>query len=127
MIAIDDPLVLRWAQAMAKAEGFGPPQNLPTRINNPCDLELGDRGFGTQAGKTVFNDLADGWAAACHESWLMLTGNSHFYNPIKTFLQIAVLYTGNDNAQAWATTASGAISLKPNNTLQNYLEANGAS
>lgn len=122
MIAIEDPKILLLARAIAKAEGFGPPENLPTRIHNPCDLELGDRGFGVQAGKTVFEDLDHGWSAACYECWLMLTGRSHFYSPIKTFLQVAMAYTGGDQPLAWATIVSGALGFNPQNTLQNFLD-----
>ena len=127
MLAVEDAKVFALEQAIEKAEGFGPPENLPTRINNPCDLELGDRGFGVEAGKTIFPSLIAGRAAAMRECWLMLTGNSHFYNPSKTFLQIAILFTGGDNPMAWATIVSGALGLTPENTLQDFLGTRGGT
>jgi len=122
MISRNDPKIMQLAQAIAKAEGFGPPTNLPTRINNPGDMCLGDRGYGVQSGKTIFPNVADGWAALTRECYLMLTGESHLYNPTKTFLQVATLYTGGDAAEAWATIVSGALGLTPQNTLEDFLD-----
>ena len=117
-----DPKVIKLAEAIARAEGFyASNEPLPKRINNPLDLELGDKGYGTQAGKTVFNTIEEGWEAGYFEAWMMLTGNSHFYNPSKTFAQVATLYTGGDNPEAWAFTVSTALGLSPITTLQTYL------
>lgn len=118
-----DPRVIRLAQAIAKAEGFGPPENLPTRINNPGDLELGDRGYGTQGGKTVFASVQEGWERLYHECWLMLSGNSHVYSPTASLLQIAKKYTGGDAPQAWAAIVAQEIGIHPLDTLTGYLSA----
>src|SRR5271169_4369349 len=100
------------AEAIAyKGEGFGPPENLPTRCNNPGDLELGDVGYGVDAGKTIYANLVDGWDAIDNECLLMLSGqqslhHSHIYNPTMTFLEVAEKYTGDDNAAQWASAVS---------------------
>lgn len=116
-----DPKVIKLAQAIAKAEGFGPPENLPTRINNPGDLELGDLGHGVQAGKTVFQDVNDGWERLYSECWLMLTGTSHIYGPTNTILRVAEKYTGGDNSESWARIVAGNIGVTSLNTLADYL------
>lgn len=115
------PKVQLLAQGIAKAEGFGPLENFPTRVHNPGDLELGDRGFGVQSGKTVYPDDATGWEALYNECELMLGGGSHVYSVAMTFLQVAQKYTGGDNPAAWASIVSGVCGMQPTNTLQDFL------
>ena len=117
------PKVLQLAQAIAKAEGFGVPEAFPTRVHNPGDLCLGDKGWGTQAGKTVFPDDAAGWDALYHQCGLMLSGQSHVYSLDMTFLQVAQAYTGGDNPSAWAQIVAEACGTNIETTLGEY--ANG--
>src|ERR1700675_4286244 len=106
--------IVSMAQAIAKAEGFGPPQTLPTRIHNPGDLEIGDMGFGTQAGKTVFGTAEGGWAALEGQVHWMLTGNSRIYKLADTFLEVAQKNTGGDHPEAWAKTVSPPLGKQEN-------------
>jgi len=105
------------ANAIAKAEGFFVPGALPNRTNNPGDLMVGSVGNGTQAGKTVFSSAADGWQALYNQVELMLTGQSQYYDPSMTISQVAKLYTGADNAAAWASTVASELSVTPDTTL----------
>ena len=84
-----NPKVIAFAQAIAKAEGFGVAGALPTRCHNPGDLEVGDVGYGTDEDKTIFSEDQDGWMALEHQCDLMLTGNSHLYKPSMNILQVA--------------------------------------
>lgn len=111
------------ANAISQAEGFGPAGNLPTRTNNPGDMELGDLGNGTDAGKTIFSSLIDGWQHLNKQVWLMLSGNSRVYSLSDTFSDVAQKYTGGDNASSWASNVASALGLSVSNTLEDY--ANG--
>jgi hypothetical protein len=113
--------VTRMAQAIAKAEGFGPPNNLPTRINNPGDLELGDQGNGVDQEKTIFKTEQDGWDALEGQVRWMLTGNSHVYSLTDTILQVAERYTGYDDADAWASIVARELGITISTTLAGYL------
>jgi hypothetical protein len=115
-----NPKVIALAQAIAKAEGFGVDGALPTRCHNPGDLEVGDVGYGTDEGKTIFSEDQDGWMALEHQCDLMLTGNSHVYKPSMNFLQIAQLYTGGDNAGAWAQIVAQSLGISVTMTLYQF-------
>lgn len=117
------------AHAISKAEGWGVPDALPTRCFNPGDLCLGDRGWGTEAGKTVYEkadfsadlqDKTDGASALRRECLAILSGASHVYETSWTFLQLAQEYTGNDNETAWANIVCGALGISTDMTLAAY-------
>lgn len=120
------------AQAIAKAEGFGVPGALPTRINNPGDMELGDRGWGTEAAKTVYpkadwnadlNDREDGCSALRRECLAILSGASHTFDPRWTFLHLAQEWTGGDKPTDWAGIVVGELGANIGWTLEGYVEA----
>jgi len=114
------------AQAIAAAEGFGGMEsdgvtpNVPTRNNNPGDLEA-DFGWGKDAaGHAIFPDAQTGWTYLIRQVRLMLTGRSKIYNQNWTFSQVATEYTGNDNADAWARNVTSALGIYPSTTLAEY-------
>jgi hypothetical protein len=115
--------VVAFAQAIAKAEGFGPPKNLPTRCNNPGDLEIGDQGLGTNNEKTIFETEQDGWNALEGQVRWMLTGNSHIYDLTDTILEVAEKYTGGDDPEAWASIVAQQLGITVATTLESYVEA----
>jgi hypothetical protein len=117
------------ARAIAKAEGFGIAGALPTRTNNPGDMELGDRGWGTEAAKTVyakaswdsaFTDKTDGCSALWRECFAILSGSSHNFEPTMTFLQLAQEWTGNDNTSAWAAIVCQELGTTAEMTLETF-------
>ncbi|HVI10519.1 MAG TPA: hypothetical protein VND65_19680 [Candidatus Binatia bacterium] len=115
------------AQSFALAEGFHVPNSLPARTHNPGDLEIGDVGYGEDAGKTIFPDDQTGWDWLYGETTLMLAGqqarhHSRIYSLGDTFLKVAENYTGHDNAESWAETVSHFHGLQPTNTLQDFLD-----
>jgi hypothetical protein len=112
-------IVSRLAQAIAKAEGFFKPGSLPNRTNNPGDLKLGDLGYGTVAGKTVFSSADQGWSALEKQVQLMLSGQSRYYSPDMTIRQIAETYTGSDNADAWANIVASELGVDPDTPIGN--------
>jgi len=122
------PKVQQLARGIARAEGFGVAGALPTRCNNPGDLELGDLGLGMDRSKTVFPDTETGWAALYHECGLMLAGlngqhRSAVYDRDMKFLTVAQIWTGGDNWQPWASIVASACGMLPSETLADFLNA----
>lgn len=116
-------LIPNLAYAISKAEGYGILNAIPTRANNPGDLVLGDMGLGTlgSAGITVYPIFKLGCLALYHELNLILSNTSHVYNTRMTFSQMAVLWTGNDNASIWATIVAKSLSISPSTTILSWM------
>lgn len=120
--SIPDSLVQAIARAIARAEGFfSGPTALPVRANNPGNLKLGDAGQGTIGGKTIFATIEDGWAALYKQIRLMLTGASAYYHPGMTIAQVAKIYTGGDNALAWAKNVAISLGVSVQTKLADLL------
>ncbi len=110
------------AQAIAKAEGYGVPNAIPTVANNPGDLKLGDVGYGTMGtGITVFASADDGWSALYHQCDLMLTGRSAVYSLDWSLAQVGSKYANGDPNWAinvaFALTTLGYIGVTTDTTL----------
>jgi len=104
----------RIAGAIAKAEGFLVPGSLPQRANNPGNLKLGGETIG---GKTIFSTVQEGWQALYHQIDLMLSGQSRYYSPDMTIRQVAGIYTGHDNEEAWAKIVAGQLGVSPDTPI----------
>lgn len=124
------------AYAIAVAEGFFAPHSLPSIIHNPGDLELGNRGFGTQAGKTCYkkadpeadiDDGSDGWSALRRQCIKMLSGASLEYSVNDTFETVSVKWTGNDNPEGWAQNVCENLGIDPTWTLREFAFGKGIS
>jgi len=109
----------RIAEAIGWAEGIFHPSGtaVPQRANNPGNLKLGDIGFGTIGGKTIYQTIEEGWTALIYQIDLILTGRSRYYTPDMTIRQVAVTYTGGDNADAWANIVSGKLGVTPDTKI----------
>lgn len=109
-----DSRIFALGQAVAKAEGFFVTGALPQRRNNPGDL--------TGAGGVVstYATAADGWLDLYDYLERMLTGQHAAYWPEMTWRQAAEVYTGRDNAEAWARIVCGDIGVSPDSTLGEY-------
>ena len=120
--------VIKFALAVSVAEGFGPPENLPTRANNPCDLTRGDAaglnilGIMNKEGVMHFEKLEDGWTAAYVKFNRMLSGHSLQYPLIWTLEQVGAKYSGGN--PDWATNVARELGVLPTTTLEQYIEAN---
>lgn len=108
-------LTQKIAEAIALAEGFFHPSGtaVPQRANNPGNLKAGDVGLGLIGGKTIYATIADGWAALERQINYILTGTSRYYTPDMTLREVAEIYTGHDNAQAWANIVAGKLGVTP--------------
>lgn len=124
-----NPKILLLAQGIAIAEGFGGTEhdgspNLPSRCNNPGDLEIGDVGYGTEMDKTIFPTEQAGWTALEHECDLVLNGLSRAgYKTSDTFLQFAQRYTGGDGSASWAQIVCHHLGISVTDTLKSYYTA----
>lgn len=120
--------VVRIAQAIAKAEGFGIPGAIPTLANNPGDLTAGDAGsfptLGTmnEEGVIHFANLADGWTRLYVKVTRMLGGQSAVYPLTMTLEQVGLKYSGGD--PNWATNVAAALGVSVTITLQELSQVN---
>jgi hypothetical protein len=111
------------------AEGFGPPNALPTKNNNPGDLTDG------MGNLLAFPSVDAGWDALYSHISGWFSGISTSYNTGLTFTQLSQIYTGSNTApsdqEQWAQTvvdylnANANLSLTVNNTLADYFTAMG--
>lgn len=116
------PKVKAFAEAIAKAEGFGAnPNNLPTRNHNPGDLEIGDIGYGTDQSKTIFpNDVA-GWNALYKQVELIMNEESKAGYSLNDSIQtFAARYTGGDHSNTYAFAIASHLGIDVNSTLGDY-------
>lgn len=94
--------IVRFAQAIAKQEGFYVAGSIPQRANNPGDLKIPNSATlpGTQI--TRFASVDEGWNALYRQLFLILTGQSSYYNLDMSIEQMA---------QVWTTTQQGPWAL----------------
>ncbi|SRR5258708_16005758 len=115
-------LIPSLAYAISKAEGYGVSGAIPTRANNPGDIELGDIGFGTLGvGITIYPTLEQGIEALYRELNLIFTGSSHVYSMFMTFDQMARIWTGDDKSLDWASIVAKYLNVLPDITLANWV------
>jgi hypothetical protein len=103
------------ARAIAIAEGS------PAGWNNPGDLTrsfgFANQGPQNSAGVLKFNSSADGWNALYQEISDALGGTSTVYSPGTSIAQMAQLWTGGDNADAWANTVASQLGVSTTTTI----------
>jgi hypothetical protein len=119
--------VLKFARAIAHAEGFGDPDAIPTKANNPGDLTGADGGslrvIGTmnKEGVLHFENLDDGWLALHIKVDRMLSGKSKVYPLTLTLEQVGIRYSGSDSGD-WARNVASYLGVTPQTTLQELSE-----
>jgi hypothetical protein len=109
--------------AIAKAEGFGPPQNLATRCNNPGNLtDDGDVGCGTALSTgigathiTIYPTLVDGMAALNKKVRRALEGRSTVYRPEMSIEEVGMIWSKDAD---WGINVGAALGVKPEKTLE---------
>jgi len=106
------------ANGIATAEGYNVPGSIPDQANNPGDLKLGDQGYGTINGVTVFPSADAGFTALNNQVQLIQSGNSKAgYSTDMSINQVAQLYTGGDNPTGWAATVAKTAGVDPNSNF----------
>lgn len=114
--------VLQLSKAIAHAEGFGPPDALPTKARNPGDVTGSDAGsFQTNGvanpeGVWNFVNLEDGWQALYIKVDRILRGKSHTYPLTLTLEQVGERYAGIGHPE-WAVNVSSYLGVHTSTTL----------
>lgn len=119
---ISEELILKMANAIAKAEGFGEAGAVQTRAHNPGDLtDDGDLGLGVihtsgphGAAITIYATDADGWAALYRKVRRMLSGASHTYTLNLTLMECGLKWSGDPS---WSRNVAAALGFDPSITL----------
>lgn len=113
-----------FAQAVAKAEGFGRRGALPTRYHNPGDLKAirgwsypGQSGIG-KANHVIFHNDAAGWAALRHQLEKIMDGRSRQYNVDMTIAQMGRKYAG--FWSRWSKNVAQNLGVDKRTTLRQY-------
>jgi len=101
--------VLRLAEAIAFAEGFGKPGALPTVLHNPGDL--------TSLGGSLKSYLSDdeGWEALYQYIESMLAGNS-YYSPDMSINSVSDIYSGSASRE-WAVNVAAYLGVSPSTPI----------
>lgn len=121
-IVVSDDLVNKFAEAIARAEGFYVADSVPARAHNPGDLtDDGDVGLGFiqtsgpfGAKITVYASDEDGWAALRRKVRRMLDGHSHTYPTSLTVMEVALKYAGSPE---WAFNVAKQLGIDTRMTL----------
>lgn len=124
---VASPKIEELAAAIASAEGFGIPDAIPTRANNPGDIKLpGDAGHGNIDGKTIFASVSAGWSALYHMIGGWISGSSSVYSLADTFREIGRKYVvgplavANQQSNDWASNVANALGVDVDSTLGDW-------
>jgi len=125
---LSEDLVIRFSQAIAKAEGFYVAGSVPQRANNPGDTtDAGDVGNGViQTGGpngakiTIFSNLTDGWNELYRKVRRMLSGASEVYLLSMTIEEVGMKYSGDPN---WGINVAESLGVQPTTTLAEIAQA----
>ena len=118
----------KFAHAVARTEGFGTKNTIPTRYHNPGDLKCkpkdnrhfkGMKGVG-KGGHTIFKNDEAGWEALRTQITLVLEGHSKNFNRNMTINQMAKKYA--KDWHRWANNMSHNLGVSPDTTLADYFE-----
>ena len=125
-LRVDEQKLENFAQAVAKAEGFGVKGTIPTRCHNPGDLRSFIKGVHypgqigtTNHGYMVFKNDAAGFAALKTYIRKMASGESRRYTPEMSLTKIGRIYAG--GAHVWAKNVSHYLGVEPTVTLASLL------
>lgn len=120
-----DSKVQRFAEAIAKAEGFGTKGTVPTRFHNPGDIKArrphqypGQCGLSPH-GYAVFCSDRAGWQALYDQIEKILAGDSARYNINMTFFEMGKTYAG---ASIWAKNVSKNLGVTVKTALWEFFE-----
>jgi hypothetical protein len=109
----------KFAQAIARAEGYGIPNAIPTVANNPGDLVIPNWKLGTLgSGISIFDpDTAQqpvqpngGWFRLYNQLYLISSGASKIYSVNDTIAQMAAKWTETDQ-DSWAKNVADFLGV----------------
>jgi len=119
--------VVKFAEAISKAEGFGVAGAVPTSYNNPGDLTGADRGAFPVVGCNAegiwhFVNVEDGWQSLYVKVARMLSGRSRIYPLEFTIEQVGLTYAHGD--PSWGRNVAAALGVEPTLTLAEWVAEN---
>jgi hypothetical protein len=114
--------ILNMAKSIANAEGFGIPDAIPTRANNPGDLVIpGWTGETLGAEKiSVFSSVEEGWQRLYNQLNLIVTGRSRVYTLDMSIAQMEKKYAPHA-AGTWARNVARGLGVDPDTSLREVL------
>ena len=124
-LRIDEQKLDNFAQAVAKAEGFGVKGTIPTRCHNPGDIRSFAQGVHypgqvglNRNGYVIFKNDAAGFAVLKTLIRKMVSGESKHYSPDMTITKIGKVYAG---SRVWAKNVAHNMGVEPTVTLATLL------
>jgi hypothetical protein len=113
--------IVAFAQAIAKAEGFGVPGAIPTLANNPGDLIIpGWTGQKLGSGISVFSGVNEGKDRLYRQLQLIVNGRSGEYTLNDTIQSMAAKYTKTDPT-TWAVIVAWNLGVTADTPLSDLL------
>jgi hypothetical protein len=116
---VNTDALAKLASAIARLEGFGKFEAIPTLANNPGDLEWGNIGHGEIQAKTVFPTIDAGWNALKLQLTKMVDGRSHVYHGEMTLVEMGAIYSG--HAKDYGKELASILSVDETTTLNQLL------
>jgi hypothetical protein len=110
----------RFAEAIARQEGFYVTGAIPQIANNPGDLKV--PGLPTLPGTSItkFQSVAAGWNALYKQLHLILTGGSNYYTLDMTIEEMSRVWTATQQ-QPWAQNVSNYLGVPVTTPLWSVL------
>lgn len=114
--------VIKFAEAIAHAEGFGVANAIPTLANNPGDLAIGDLGYGILGKEKIskFPDVQAGWNRLYGQVQAIINGTSSYYRLDMTISDMAYQYTSTDQ-DAWSENVATYLGVTRDTLLRTVL------
>lgn len=112
--------IRRFAQAIARQEGFYVTGAVPQLANNPGDLKV--PGMPTLPGTSItkFSSVAAGWDALYRQLYLILTGRSTYYDLGMSIDEMSRIWTATE-AAAWSRNVSSFLGVPSSTPLYEVL------
>lgn len=120
-VAYTEP-VKSMARAIARAEGFGIPNAVPTRANNPGDLKVPGHTPTLSNGISVFPSVDSGWFALYRQLELIIRGQSNVYTLDMTIADMGQRWTATTHEQgAWSQNVADYLGVTVDTPLSEVL------
>lgn len=121
-VTLYTPSVRHFAQAIARAEGYGVVGAVPTNANNPgdlCDPTGALFGLPTMGNESivVFPDPASGWDALYRQLQLIADGRSSVYTLDMSIADMALHYAPTPDPMTWASNVAAFAGVTPDTPL----------
>jgi hypothetical protein len=122
---VDKQKVSEFATAVARAEGFGVKNAIPTRYHNPGNIRstrtghhyAGQVGL-NRSGYVIFKSDRYGWKALQDQLVLMASGQSAHYGTDMTITKVAKIYA--TGWRTWSKNVAKVLGVPPTTTLADF-------